>query len=291
MSAIFELTMVRAIEFAKHNVKSELIIQSRITGQLEKRTVKYLLLSAAVAIALFNANSARAQEVTLVAPGGMKCAIDRMAPEFERKTGYPVKATIGSGGTTHQQVVHGEPFDVPIVQPPYQDVIDSSNVVTSSETPLATVPIVVVVRKGDPKPDISTPDAVKRLLLAAKAISYPDGAGGLGGAAGVSFDQTLMKLGIFDEMKPKVKRIKGVSLMHLLTNGDIDFAVSFASEINDPGAEVVGPLPREISTPTALVGFISAHAKSPETAKALLSYLSSPDAAVAYKACGMQPGR
>jgi molybdate transport system substrate-binding protein len=79
--------------------------------------------------------------------------------------------------------------------------------------------------------------------------------------------------------------------MHLLTNGDIDFAVSFASEINDPGVEVVGPLPKEISTPTSLVGFISAHAKSPDAAKALLSYLSSPDAAVAYKACGMNPGR
>ena len=253
--------------------------------------MKYLLSSMLIAMALFNASPARAQEVTLVAPGGMRCALDRMAQNFDGKTGHPFKVTIGSGGTTHQQVVHGEPFDVPIVQPPYQDVIDSGNVVTSSETPLATVPIVVVVRKGDPKPDISTPDAVKHLLLAAKSISYPDGAGGMGGAAGVSFDQTLTKLGIFEEMKPKVKRIKGVSLMHLLTNGDIDFAVSFASEINDPGVEVVGQLPRDISTPTSLVGFLSAHAKSPEAAKALLSYLSSPDAAVAYKACGMQPGR
>jgi len=223
--------------------------------------VRYSLLSAVIAMALFHASAARAQEVTLVAPGGMRCAIDRMAPDFEHKSGHPVKVTIGSGGRTHQQVVQGEPFDVPIVQPPYQDVIDSGNVVTSSETPLATVPIVVVVRKGDPKPDISTPDAVKHLLLAAKNISYPDGAGGLGGAAGVSFDLTLTKLGIFEEMKPKVKRIKGVSLMHLLTNSDIDFAVSFASEVNDPGAEVVGPLPREISTPTLLVGFVSAHSK------------------------------
>lgn len=253
--------------------------------------MKYLLLSAVIAMALFHANSARAQEVTLVAPGGMRCAMDRMAPDFEHKTGHAVKVTIGSGGKTHQQVVQGEPFDVPVVQPPYQDVIDSGNVVTSSETPLATVPIVVVVRKGDPKPDISTPDAVKHLLLAAKTISYPDGAGGMGGAAGVSFDQTLTKLGIFEDIKPKVKRIKGVSLMHLLTNGDIDFAVSFASEINDPGVDVVGQLPREISTPTLLVGFVSAHSKSPETAKALLSYLASSEAAAAYKACGMQPGR
>lgn len=253
--------------------------------------MKCFLFSVVCTFALFNADLARAQEVTLVAPGGMRCAMDRMAPDFEHKIGHAVKVTIGSGGTTHQQVVHGEPFDVPIVQPPYQDVIDSGNVVTSSETPLATVAIVVVVRKGDPKPDISSPDAVKRLLLAAKAISYPDGAGGLGGAAGVSFDQTLMKLGIFDDMKPKVKRIKGVSLMQLLANGDIDFVISFASEINDPGVEVVGPLPKEISTPTSLVGFVSARSKSPEAAKALLTYLSSPDAAIAYKACGMKPGR
>jgi molybdate transport system substrate-binding protein len=253
--------------------------------------VRYLLWSAAIALVLFNPYGTSAQEVTLVAPGGMRCAIDRMTPDFERKIGHSVKATIGSGGATHQQVVHGDPFDVPIVQPPYQDVLASGNVVASSETPLASVPIVVAVRKGDPKPDISTPEAVKRLLLAAKAISYPDGAGGMGGAAGVSFDATLMKLGIFEEMKPKVKRIKGVSLMHLLTNGDIDFAVSFASEINDPGVEVAGPLPREISTPTSLVGFVSAHANSPEAARALLRYISSTDAAVAYKACGMEPGR
>ena len=96
------------------------------------------------------------------------------------------------------------------------------------------------MRKGEPKPDISTPDAVKRMLLAAKAISYPDGAGGLGGAAGVSFDDTQKKLGIFEEMKPKIKRVQGVSLMQLLTRGDIDVAVTFASEINDPGVDVVG---------------------------------------------------
>ena len=253
--------------------------------------MKYLLSSVVVAFVLFSPRNISAQEVTLVAPGGMKCVIDRMTPDFESKIGHTVKATIGSGGTTHQQVVHGEPFDVPIVQPPYQDVLDSGNVITSSETPLATVAIVVVVRKGDPKPDISTPEAVKRMLLGAKAISYPDGAGGLGGAAGISFDDTLMKLGIFEQMKPKVKRIKGVRLLQLLTNGDIDFAVTFASEVSDPSVEVVGPLPREISTPTSLVGFISSHAKSPEASKALLSYLSSSEGAAAYKACGMQPGR
>ena len=68
-------------------------------------------------------------------------------------------------------------------------------------------------------------------------------------------------------MKPKVKRVQGVSLMKLLTSGEIDYAITFASEVDDPGVEVVGTLPRDISTPTALVGFISSHAKSPLAAK------------------------
>jgi len=253
--------------------------------------MKYFFSSAFVALALCQPPPARADDVTLVAPGGMRCALDRMTPDFESKTGHKIKATIGAGGATHQQVVAGAPFDVPIVQPPYQDVLTSGHVVASTETPLATVPMVVVVRKGAPKPDISTPDAVKRMLLGAKATSYPDGAGGRGGAAGVSFDETQKKLGIYDQVQAKVKRIQGVSLMKLVTNGDIDFAVTFSSEVDDPGVEIVGQLPREISTPTGLVAFLSTQAKAPAVARALLSYLSSADAAVAYKACRMQPGR
>jgi ABC-type molybdate transport system substrate-binding protein len=71
-----------------------------------------------VALALCLSSSARAQDVTLVAPGGMRCPLDRMMPDFEAKIGHKVKVTIGAGGATHQQVVRGEPFDVPIVQPP-----------------------------------------------------------------------------------------------------------------------------------------------------------------------------
>ena len=83
--------------------------------------MKNLVLFAVIAIILFCPNVIRAQEVTLVAPGGMKCPMDRMAPDFEKAIGHPVKATIGSGGATHKQVVAGDPFDVPVVQPPYQE--------------------------------------------------------------------------------------------------------------------------------------------------------------------------
>ena len=250
-----------------------------------------LLSSAVVVLILCQSSVALADEITLVAPGGIRAAIEKLIPEFERRTGHKVKATFGSGLGTKAQVVRGEPFDVPIVQPPLSDVLASGHVDAGSETPLAMVAVGVAVRTGAAKPDISTPGAVKRMLLAAAFIAYPNAAGGA--AAGVSFEQTLQKLGIADQMKAKIKPAQGgAGAMALLARGEIDIGLTFISEIIiEPGVEVVGALPLEISTPTALVGFVSTHAKNSEAAKALLSYLSSPEAAVVYRASGMQPGR
>src|SRR5256885_15123939 len=180
--------------------------------------MKYVLTATIVALVVCGASTARADEVTLVAPGGIRAAIEKMIPEFERQTGHTVKATFGSGGGTKQQVARGEPFDVPVVQPPYAEVLASGHVVADSATPLATVAVAVAVRKGERKPDISTPDAVKRMLLAAKAIAYPDGTAGA--AAGVSFDRTLRALGIADEMPPKIRRAQGgAGAMAILAKG------------------------------------------------------------------------
>src|SRR5258706_8179551 len=90
-------------------------------------------------LALVQASAVRADEVPLVAPGGIRSAMEALIPEFERLTGHTVRATFGSGGGTKQQVVRGDAFDVPIVQPPYPDVLESGHVVVSTETPLATV--------------------------------------------------------------------------------------------------------------------------------------------------------
>jgi molybdate transport system substrate-binding protein len=253
--------------------------------------MKHLLSSAVAAVALATSQGACAVEITLIAPGGIWAAIEQMIPDFERRTGHKVKATFGSGGGTKQQVITGEPFDVPIVQPPLEVVTASGHVVANSETPLAIVEVGVAVRAGAPKPDIATADAVKRLLLGAKAISYPNAASGA--AAGVSFNDTLQKLGIAEAMKPKIKIAQGGrGAMELLAKGEVDIGLTFISEIiTESGVEVVGPLPRDISTPTGLVGFVSAHAKDAAAAKALVSYLSGPEAAVVYRERGMVPGR
>src|SRR5437879_12780094 len=115
------------------------------------------------------------------------------------------------------------------------------------------------------------------MLLGAKAIAYPNAASGA--AAGASFNETLQKLGIAEEMKPKIRIAQGGrGAMQLLAKGEVDIGLTFISEIiTEPGVEVVGPLPRELSTPTSLIGFVSAHSKEPAAAKALVSYLSGPE--------------
>ena len=241
-------------------------------------------------IALSSIPAAHADEITLIAPRGIEVAIQKMIPEFERRTGHTVKATFGPGGGTKQRVMKGEPFDVPIVQPPLAEVLATGHVVGATETPLAIVPVAVAVKKGAPKPDIATPDAVKKMLLGARSVSFPDGS--RGAAAGVSFEDTLRKLGIAEQMEPKLVRVQGgANAMAVLAKGEVEIGLTFLSEIHNDGVDIVGPLPREISEPTGLVGFVSANAKASDAAKALLKYLSSPEVAGIYTSLGMVPGR
>ncbi|HXQ50512.1 MAG TPA: molybdate ABC transporter substrate-binding protein [Stellaceae bacterium] len=248
------------------------------------------LVAALAFLTAWSGSPAGAAEITLIAPGGIRAVIEQLIPDFEAKTGHTVKATFGSGKGTHAQVARGDAFDVPVVQPPYDDVIASGHVVTSSATPLATVSVGIAVRAGAPKPDISSDDAVRRVLLAANSLAYPNPA--LGAAAGVSFEATLQKLGIAEAMKPKLRlAARGAGAMAMLAKGETELGVTFVSEIvTEPGVEAVGPLPRDVSPPTGLVAFVSAQAKDPDAAKALVSFLSSPEAAPVYRTHGMEPG-
>ena len=135
-------------------------------------------------LALGASQSAHAQaaqtEVTLTAPGGIRAAIQQLIPGFEKKTGYKVKATFGSGLGTKKQVIDGAPFDVPVIEPPVTDVLKSGNVDTGSAIPLASVSVGIAVKHGARIPPFSQRGGGKKLLLSAKSISFPDPAGGAG---------------------------------------------------------------------------------------------------------------
>ena len=96
---------------------------------------------------------ASAADLKLLTAGAFKSVAQELVPDFEKKTGHKVVATFGSGLGTKRQVAAGDPFDVPVVQPPYPEVLDSGHVIASTATPLATVAVGVAVRTGARKPD------------------------------------------------------------------------------------------------------------------------------------------
>lgn len=248
-----------------------------------------------IALLLGSSCGARAQtEITLLAPGPIRGPLDKVIPGFQSKTGDKVKVTYGQGSRdtppygTRQLVARGQGLDVSIIFAPYPQAVASGNVDPKSATTLMRILLGVTVKKGTPKPDISTPAAVKKTLLAAKSIVIVDPAQGtLGGEA----MDALKKLGLAEEVKPKMKIVEGSGQAEdAVAKGEVElFLGPQVSDTLREGVELVGGLPHAVSTPTDVVGYVSIKAKDPKAAKALLQYLKSPEAEAAYKAARMEP--
>jgi molybdate transport system substrate-binding protein len=241
---------------------------------------------------LAGASAARAQEelsVTIVSRGDD--AFKKLIAEFEQKTGRKVAVRFPNFIESRDTIVKGEPFDVGIVEFPHDaDVIASGNVVSSSATLIANGWMAVAVKKGAPKPDISTPSAVKRMLLNAKSIAYPDPEGGTG-ASGVNVVMMLRRLGIEDAVKAKTTLTRGGGrAMAMAASGEAEIGITYyIGMYGDDKIDIVGILPAQIAPPTPLIGFISSKSKNPAAAKELLTFLTSPQATTTYKKYLLEP--
>ncbi|MBI4207636.1 MAG: substrate-binding domain-containing protein [Betaproteobacteria bacterium] len=147
----------------------------------------------------------------------------------------------------------------------------------------------MAVRKGAPKPDISSPEAFKRALLAAKSIAYPNPA--RGSAGGVHFAKVLDQLGIANEMKPKtVFSTPPAVVGDLVSKGEAELGVQQLHELMPvAGIEIVGPLPGDLQSPIVFAAAIMGGTKQTDASKALINFLRTPDAAALIKAKGMEP--
>jgi molybdate transport system substrate-binding protein len=256
------------------------------------------LIAAIIALVFGNAYAVHAQtEITLLAPGPLgRETIAKLIAGFESKTGDQVKVTYGQGSRdtppygTRQLVARGQALDVSIIFAPYPQAVASGNVDPKTATTLARLLLGITERKGAPKPDISTRAAVKKTLLAAKSIVIVDPAQGtLGGEA----MDVLKKLGLAEQVKSKMKIVEGSPIAEeMVAKGEVELFIGpqVSDRLRD-GVELVGSLPRAVSTPVDAVGYVSTHARDPKAAKALLAYLRSPEAEAAYKAAGMEPAR
>src|SRR5258706_8209806 len=243
---------------------------------------------------------ARAQsEITLLAVGPMRAPTQKIIAGFEAKTGYKVKVTYGNGAETRRTVAKGQGLDVSLVIAPFPGAIASGTIIPGSATVVASILTAVGVPKGRPKPDISTPAAVKKALMAAKSIGYEDPDFTV---AGQGPWEALTKLGIADQVANKSQVELGpgaqgisptatnnaIKTSKRLEDGDIDIGMLMLSDMlpEKDKYDIVGVLPRNISTPVPVVGFISTHASDPAGAKVLLEYLASPEAQAIWKEAG-----
>jgi molybdate transport system substrate-binding protein len=244
-----------------------------------------------LALVLAVSPSARAQrDITLLSPNPIRKEIDQLVAGFEAKTGIHVNVTYGTGVSTRKTVASGQALDVSLLFAPFPEALKTGNIVPGSATVIATLRLAIAVPKGAPKPDISTPDAVRKALFDAPSIiSVDPEQGSVGGAVLLALD----KLGITEQIRPKIKWVRGGGVVQdAVAKGESAMALGpYLNDMRNPGLDVVGALPPEAATPVDITGFLSTNVKDPEAAKALLEYLSSAEAAPVYRAAKIFPVR
>jgi molybdate transport system substrate-binding protein len=255
--------------------------------------MRYPLSRAALSIAAFVlfVSSSRAAEIRVVSSGGFSAAYKVLTPEFEHATGNTVVSSWGpSMGNTHDAIParlqRGEQIDVVImVGYALDSLMKAGRVIPGSRVDLARSKIGVAVRAGAPKPDVSTVDALRRTLIAAKSIAYSDS------ASGVYIQNEMFKyLGIEDRVKGKAHMIPAEPVGGLVARGDAEIGFQQISELKPiPGITIVRSLAPEVQRVTVFSAGIVVGSKEPEAARALIAYLASPKAAAAVRESGMEP--
>jgi molybdate transport system substrate-binding protein len=246
-------------------------------------------LALGVAAALWLAGSAHAAEVHVMISGGLSAAYSALVPEFEKATGNKVITAYGpSMGTTVNAIPvrleRGEPADVLIlVGYALDDLVKQGKAV--SRVDLVNSKIGVAVKAGNPRPDISSADAIKRALLSAKTVAYSDSASGV-------YISTEMfdKLGIAAEMKDKARKIPATPVAEIVARGEAELGFQQISELKPiPGIDIVGPLPDALQKVTVFSAGIATGSKEPEAGKALIMFLGSPAARETLISSGLEP--
>ena len=245
----------------------------------------------AAALVLRVGSGALAQtEITLLSPNPIEMTINKLIADYEAKTGTHVKVTYGTGVSTRKTVAEGGAPDVALLFAPFPEALKTGNIDKGSATVVARLRLALAVKKGAPKPDISTPDAVKRTLLNAKSITSVDPEqGSVGGAVLLALD----KMGITNQLKPKIKWVAtGGIVQDSVAKGEYEIALGpYLSDMRNPGLDIVGALPPAAAPPIDITGFIGTGAKDRKAARSLLDYLKSPEAAPIYEEAKIFPAR
>ena len=233
--------------------------------------------------------SAAAAELNVLSAGAFKAVVLALAPEFEKATGHKLVIDNDTAGGLKKRIDGGEAFDVAIITPAIVDeLIASGSVASGSGVNIATVGVGIVVKEGAARPDVSTVEAFKQALLAAKSVAYIDPASG--GSSGIYIDKLLERLGIASEVRAKAKLKQGGYVAELIVSGEAELGLHQISEIVPvKGAVLVGPLPKEIQNTTTYAAGVGARSANKDAALQLIKAFTGEPAAAVLRAKGMDP--
>jgi molybdate transport system substrate-binding protein len=233
----------------------------------------------------------QAAEINAFISTALKTVTDELLPPFERANGHTIRATYAPSGALIPRFDGGEPVDIFLTDSAAIDTLIKHGKVVAPRVDLARTGIGIAVRKGAPKPDVSTPEALKRALLAAKTVGHAAPSGGSITAAHIQ--AVFQRLGIASQVTPKVKLAAGgpngrVSV--LVSTGEAEIGLQQVSELmSNPGVEVIGMLPAELQQITIYSAGVTTSAREAEAAKALINALTAPSTAPIYKIKGLDP--
>jgi molybdate transport system substrate-binding protein len=244
-----------------------------------------------VLILFAQARIADAAEIKVLCAIALQQLMENLGPKFEEATGHKLAITIAPLGQALKRLQDGETYDVAILpQRGIDGLVTDGKIVSGAATIIAITRIGVGVRKGAPKPDISSSETFKRSMLAAKSITHGNPA--YGGISGIHVTKVLERLGIAEQMKAKTVLLDRAGLAGVLVaNGEAEIVVQPMQElVVVAGIEIVGPLPNELQDTVAYPAAIMTTAKEIPPVNALTDFLRSPASMAVIKAMGMQPG-
>jgi molybdate transport system substrate-binding protein len=227
-------------------------------------------------------------EVKVLSSIATREAYNELVPQFERANGNTVSTTwAGTVDIMKRMATAGDIHDLVIISSTELDqLIRQGKIAPGSRVDLSKSGIGVAVRAGAPKPDISSADALKKTLLAAKTVGYTSG------PSGVYMAGLIERMGIAAAIKAKYRSVpSGGTIGTLVARGDCEIGFQQVSElVHIKGIDYVGPLPPDIQRVTIFSSGIQVGAKNAPGAKALQQFLTTPAAAAVMRKHGLETG-
>jgi molybdate transport system substrate-binding protein len=235
---------------------------------------------------LVAATAVKAAEISLMTTAAVEQIMRGLIPPFERATGHKVTMSVFGTGPAVAKIKDGTFADLILLGPDaLNELAKAGKVDAATMTPAFNSRIGLAVRAGATKPDIGTDDALKKTLLDAKSIGHSIG------PSGDHFSKAIIvRLGIADQLKPKITVVRGMPVAAAVAKGDVEIGIHQIAELMQvPGIDIVGELPADLNKTIVYATALTTMAKQPDAARELVKYLSLPSSVPVIKKNGMDP--